>query len=104
MDNNIVCADGVCYIRPSPLSTKEVPLPTIDGWTVYGAEWCEFCKQATNVLKSKEIAFVYHDIDEYGGAAVKDRLKDLTNNFQTIPMIFDGKTFIGGFTDLCRLI
>jgi glutaredoxin len=100
------CKDGVCYLRVSTKKTdkKVIPLPNdSDEWTVYGAKWCGYCKKVTELLEKKNLTFVYHDVDDFGSDNIKEQLKDLTNNYKTIPIVFNGNKFIGGYSDLCAL-
>jgi|TARA_B110000914_G_scaffold187034_1_gene171306 glutaredoxin len=104
MEKNYECKDGVCYLRRPTKKTdkKIIPLPNdSDEWTVYGAKWCEYCKKATELLEKNNLTFVYHDVDDFGSDNIKEQLKDLTNNQKTIPIIFNGNKFIGGYSDLC---
>ena len=80
---------------------KKVPLPNESGWTMYGANWCPFCKKALLFFKYYRIQCVYYNVDALGGDKhIKEQLKHLTNNQKTIPIIFKGRKFIGGYSDL----
>lgn len=106
MDNKYECKDGVCYLRKNIIITdqqKNVPLPKLDDeWTIYGAKWCNFCNKAREQLEELDKTYLYHDVDIYRN--VKDILKKLTRNQQTIPIIFNKTTFIGGYTELCKFL
>jgi len=104
MAKNYECKDGVCYLRRPTKKTdqKIIPLPNdSDEWTVYGAKWCGYCKKTTDLLEKNNLTFVYHDVDDFGSNNIKEQLKDLTNNQKTIPIIFNGNKFIGGYSNLC---
>lgn len=86
---------------------KPFPYPTEEGWVIYGALWCPFCRGANSLLEEKNIEFTYYDIDKIEGYTkndVKDKLSDLTNDYKTIPMVFNNGEFIGGYVDLKRYL
>ncbi|MBM4342674.1 MAG: glutaredoxin [Deltaproteobacteria bacterium] len=68
--------------------------------TVYRTEWCPYCIAAKRFLSARGIAFdeVYLDRDPAKMAELKARLE-----WRTVPMIFVGDTFVGGYTDLRAL-
>lgn len=100
--DTFICEDG------SLLTTDhdEFPYPEQKGWTVYGANWCGFCRRAKKMLEQKGVEMVYHDVDKMEGVdknGVKDKLAHLSNNQRTIPIIFKDGNFVGGFTELKNL-
>jgi len=70
------------------------PTPLV---TVYRTEWCPYCVAAKRLLGQRGIAFseVFLDRDPDRMAELKQRL-----NYFTVPMIFIGEEFVGGYTDL----
>ena len=87
------------------LSELNIPLPlAYQQWTVYGAEWCPYCQKTKQYLEDKNIYFVYYDVDDYGKEFVKELLDPLTNNHKTIPTIFLFGKFIGGYTELLKIL
>ncbi|MBX7232533.1 MAG: glutaredoxin 3 [Bdellovibrionales bacterium] len=68
---------------------------TIYTWTV-----CPYCVRAKELLKRKAIAFNEINLD-----GKDDELENLRKKTQwkTIPQIFIGDEFIGGYTDLAQL-
>ena len=67
---------------------------------VYTWSNCPFCVRAKNLLKQKGVPFEEIDLD-----GKDDELNALRarTNFKTVPQIFVGETFVGGFTDLAAL-
>ncbi len=67
---------------------------------IYSKSYCPYCDRAKALCKSKNIAFEERDIenkpDEY--AALKKR-----TGHMTVPQIFIGEEFIGGFSELSKL-
>ena len=68
--------------------------------TVYTTEYCAYCTRAKSLLKQKEIAF--KEIDVTHDAGTREKLEEKTG-WMTVPMIFIGEEFIGGFDDLSAL-
>lgn len=68
--------------------------------TVYRTESCPYCVLAKRLLQKKAIAFeeVYLDRDPVRLQELKERL-----DWRTVPMIFVGETFVGGYSDLKAL-
>lgn len=68
--------------------------------TVYRTEWCPYCIAAKRFLSGRGIAFdeVFLDQDPVKMEELKSKL-----DWRTVPMIFVGETFVGGYTDLRAL-
>ncbi len=68
--------------------------------TVYRTEWCPYCIAAKRFLSARGIAFdeVFLDQDPVKMEELKSKL-----DWRTVPMIFVGETFVGGYTDLRAL-
>ncbi len=70
--------------------------------TVYSTPICPYCANAKQLLQSKDIAYTeigLHDISSDERKALMQK----TNNYRTVPQIFVGDTFIGGFDELNKL-
>jgi glutaredoxin 3 len=67
---------------------------------VYSTNYCPYCTRAKQLLKSKNIPF--QEIDLTNDAGLRDKISAQTGH-QTVPMIFIGEQFIGGFDDLNAL-
>lgn len=69
---------------------------------VYTTPICPYCSNAKQLLKSKEVEF-----DEIGmhdmSRDERMKLMEKTNNYRTVPQIFIGDTFVGGFDELNAL-
>jgi glutaredoxin 3 len=68
--------------------------------TVYRTQQCPYCVAAKRLLGQRGVAFdeVFLDDEPEQMAALKERL-----NYRTVPMIFIGERFIGGYSDLKAL-
>ena len=62
---------------------------------------CPYCKAAVRVLNEKNLE--YQEIDIYGETEMRKKLQDETGHY-TVPYIFIDKTFIGGYTEMKRLM
>ena len=94
---------------------KEFPYPKPDKITVYGRKGCPYCEKIKNLLKiiyadnyKKKIDYIdifeliekkqVKDITDF-----KKKMNPITGDWNTVPMIFDGINFIGGYDDYMRL-
>lgn len=62
--------------------------------TIYGATWCPYCVKAKELCEERNIPFEYIDVDEL------EEPDERVNPAKPIPQIYDGDTFIGGYTEL----
>lgn len=70
--------------------------------TIYSKATCPYCTSAKRLLDQKGVA--YTEIDVFGmSQAETDEVAVKTNHYRTVPKIFIGDTFIGGFSDLDAL-
>ena len=69
---------------------------------VYTTPICPYCSSSKQLLKSKGV-----DYEEIGmhdsSSAERQELMKKTNNYRTVPQIFIGDAFIGGFDELNKL-
>lgn len=72
-------------------------------YTVYGKQDCNYCKKAVQLLQSKMLEFVYHDVlvDRQVYKRMQDAVEKSTGRFaETVPQIFVDGTYVGGYTEL----
>lgn len=70
--------------------------------TIYTTPICPYCSNAKQLLKSKGVEYTeigLHDINSEERAELMKK----TNNYRTVPQIFIGDEFIGGFDQLNQL-
>ncbi len=67
---------------------------------VYTTNYCPYCQKAKALLKTKSIPFEEIDLTE--NQKLREELQEKTG-WMTVPMIFIGGKFIGGFDDLSKL-
>lgn len=66
---------------------------------IYGRTNCGFCSKAVKVCERNDMAYEYIDIREAG--LTKEKLTEMCGTpVRTVPQIFIGDTYIGGFTEL----
>jgi len=69
---------------------------------VYTTPICPYCTNAKQLLQSKGV-----DYEEIGmhDMSREDRMELMkkTNNYRTVPQIFVGDTFVGGFSELNQM-
>lgn len=70
--------------------------------TVYTTSVCPYCIQAKTLLKNKGVAYQEINMQTLSGED-RQTLMTKTNNYRTVPQIFIGDEFIGGFDQLASL-
>ena len=74
------------------MSTPEV--------TIYTGHRCAYCNAAKRMLDSKNVA--YNEININEDPTKAEEMVERTNR-QTVPQIFIGETYVGGFDDMAEL-
>jgi len=67
---------------------------------VYTTQYCPFCSRAKSLLKTKKIPF--EEVDLTQDSETREKIAAETG-WTTVPMIYIGDQFIGGFDDLQAL-
>lgn len=75
----------------------------MERFTVFGHQACGFCRQAKEVLSSKDIDFRFIDIHEEG-ISKADLSKTVGRPVNTVPQIFYGKDYVGGYQELTQYL
>lgn len=70
--------------------------------TIYTKPLCPYCINAKTLLKSKNVDYVEFDMHDISSQD-RQALSEKTNGYRTVPQIFIGETFIGGFDQLNQL-
>ncbi|WP_434353764.1 glutaredoxin 3 [Psychrobacter sp. HD31] len=70
--------------------------------TLYSTPVCPYCNNAKQLLTSKGVEYTEIGMMSLSGEERAELMKK-TNNYRTVPQIFIGDTFIGGFDDLNKL-
>jgi len=68
---------------------------------VYTRRWCGFCFATRRLLTKLDIDFQEIHLD--GDHELRRSLSEANNNWPTLPMIFVGEHFVGGYTELARV-
>lgn len=71
----------------------------MERFTVFGKEGCGFCVRARQVLEDAGLPFRYIDIHKEG-VTKEDLEKTVGKPVETVPQVFHGQNYIGGFTEL----
>ena len=65
---------------------------------IYSGPMCNFCSAAKHLLNKKKVNYTEFDI-----AVDPSKMKEMqekTNGARTIPQIFIGETYVGGYNEL----
>ncbi len=68
---------------------------------IYTTNFCPYCVMAKNLLTKENL--VFSEISLQGQQELRERLSRENAGWRTVPMIFIGEEFIGGFQDLSKL-
>jgi glutaredoxin 3 len=68
---------------------------------LYTRRWCGYCWSARRLLKRLAIEFKEIPLD--GRPELRRRVSARAGNWPTVPMIFIGDRFIGGYTETAAL-
>ncbi len=69
--------------------------------TVYTTKLCGFCFALKRLLESLGVAYTEVPVD--GRPDLRQRLAAENDGWRTVPMVFVGDRFLGGFSDVSRL-
>lgn len=72
-------------------------------FTIFGHQACGFCRQAKAVLESKDLDFRYVDIHEEG-ISQADLAETVGKPVRTVPQIFHGEEYVGGYQELMQFL
>lgn len=71
--------------------------------TIFGREGCGYCRRAKELCEIKGLDFNYIDINEEG-ISQADLEKTIGKPVATVPQIFNGKDYVGGYTEFAALV
>ncbi|MBX5484725.1 MAG: glutaredoxin [Myxococcaceae bacterium] len=69
--------------------------------TVYTARYCAWCDAARELFRRKRVYI--DEVDVTGDHVMREKLIAMTGGARTVPQIWIGNRYIGGFRDLVRL-
>lgn len=65
---------------------------------IYTSDYCNYCKMAKSLLEQREIEYEEICLSDDNKIELMEK-----HNWRTVPMIFIGEEFIGGFNELSNL-
>jgi len=68
---------------------------------IYTGPLCNYCSAAKHLLKKKKINYTEFDIGV--DSLKRQEMQEKTNGARTIPQIFIGDTYVGGYNELKAL-
>lgn len=69
--------------------------------TIYSTTYCVFCDRAKELLRNMGVLF--DEVDVTGDDAARERLVQMTGGKRTVPQIWIGEHYVGGYQDLLKL-
>jgi glutaredoxin 3 len=68
---------------------------------IYTGPMCNYCSAAKHLLNKKKITYTEFDIGT--DSSKMEEMQERTKGAKTIPQIFIGSTYVGGYTELKAL-
>jgi len=68
---------------------------------IYTTTYCQYCKRAKELFKSLDLPFEEIDVTE--NTQARNEASKNAGGWLTVPMIFAGDKFLGGFDDVYKL-
>ena len=68
---------------------------------IYTGPMCNFCSAAKHLLNKKKVSYTEFDIAV--DPSKRQEMQEKTNGARTIPQIFIGETYVGGYQELTAL-
>ena len=68
---------------------------------IYTGPMCNYCSAAKHLLNKKKITYTEFDIGT--DSSKMQEMQERTKGARTIPQIFIGETYVGGYTELKAL-
>jgi len=72
-------------------------------FTLFGHQACGFCRRAKQLLEERSLPFLYVDIHAEN-ISKADLSKTVGSEVTTVPQIFHGQIYVGGFEALERYL
>lgn len=69
--------------------------------TIYGRDNCSFCVKAKELASFYNLRYEWYDITE---PRILENLKNLLPEVKTVPQIFRGEIYVGGYTEFAQYI
>ena len=69
-------------------------------YIIYSKEGCPYCRDAKELLKSKNIPFKEIKVTDSNIEKIYKKIDNKTKKYRYFPIIFKNNIFIGGFSDL----
>jgi glutaredoxin len=89
-------------------TTQNIPTPIKNQFTVYSKSGCTYCIQAKELLTQLQLVHTIIDCDIYletDKELFLHFIHQLSSiNYTSFPMIFDGKTFVGGYSNIQQYV
>jgi len=68
---------------------------------IYTGPMCNYCSAAKHLLNKKKVSYTEFDIG--ADSSKMKEMQEKTNGARTIPQIFVGETYVGGYDELKAL-
>jgi glutaredoxin 3 len=69
--------------------------------TIYTRRWCGYCVAARRLLNKRGVEYTEIPVD--GKPDLRRSVAEANSNWPTVPMVFIGDHFVGGYRELSKL-
>lgn len=73
-------------------------------WFIFYKKGCTYCDNAKDILSQRNIKYQSFEITDQNKNKVWSKTDPITNNYHYYPMIFNNGNFIGGYSELKKMI
>ena len=73
-------------------------------WYIFTINTCVYCNKAKKLLEDHNKSFISTEINDQNSKDIYNSIDALTDNYRYFPIIFHNGKFIGGYTELNKLI
>ena len=73
-------------------------------FVIFGSDYCIWCANAKELAKTKNVSFVYYDIESLPTGYFGYVKKRMSKTHSTIPIIFYKGKFVGGFDAMNKIV
>jgi len=93
---------GQSLLNKSRPRSRSISKPS--SWKVYTKDGCSYCKKAKDLLGKHKLPFETVEITDSNRKQIYNIIDKKTDSYRYFPVIFKNKKFIGGYTELEKML
>jgi glutaredoxin len=91
-------------IRNSSTRTKKSNKSETPSWEIYTKKGCYYCEKAKLLLTKHGLPFKSVEIKDSNRDSIYKKIDEKTDSYRYFPVIFKNKKFIGGYTEIEKIL